>query len=455
MPTTQTLFDVVIFDEASQITTWDAIGAIARGKQTIIVGDPKQLPPTNFFGRNESDEDDEELEDFEKDLESILDEAHNSGLPTLQLNWHYRSRHESLIAFSNWHYYKNLVTFPAADSADLGVSFHHLPSSIYDRGKGKTQTNRIEAEAIVADAVRRMKACLAVPEQERFTFGVITFNSHQQSLIDDLFDDARGNDPELEWFFSDDRIEPTVVKNLENVQGDERDVMYFSVTFGPNATGQVPLTFGPLNRDGGERRLNVAITRARRQLIVYSSFKGEQLNADRSGKRGIVDLKNFLEYAEKGPIAIAAQTKGSVGGFDSPFEEAVSEALKSKGWQPVPQVGVSGFRVDLGIVHPDKPGAYLAGVECDGATYHRAAIARDRDKTRQGVLEDLGWRILRIWSPDWWYDPASAIERVHVALASILDEDRKKVAISPRDAGGNPESATQSDAGAEESIASS
>lgn len=425
LPANQVIFDVVIFDEASQITTWDAIGAIARGCQTIIVGDPKQLPPTNFFGRSDDDEENEELEDHEKDLESILDETQASGLPTMQLNWHYRSRHESLIAFSNWHYYGNkLVTFPAADSVDRGVSLRHMPENVYDRGKSRT--NRHEATAIVADAVLRMKKCLTLPEGERPTFGVITFNSQQQSLIEDLFDQAQRDHPELDWYFSDDRIEPTVVKNLENVQGDERDVMFFSITFGPDSAGKVSLNFGALNRDGGERRLNVAVTRARQELVVYSSFKGDQLNADQSGKRGVRDLKNFLEYAEKGPIALAARTEGSVGGYDSPFEEAVAETLAAKGWQVVPQVGVSGFRVDLGIVHPDKSGAYLAGVECDGATYHRAAAARDRDKTRQQVLENLGWNIIRIWSPDWWHDPASATQRVVGTLKKLLSDDRAK-----------------------------
>ena len=426
LPAGQALFDVVVFDEASQITTWDAIGAIARGRQTIIVGDPKQLPPTNFFGRSDDDEENEELEDHEKDLESILDETQASGLPTLQLNWHYRSRHESLITFSNWHYYGNkLVTFPAAESVDRGVSLRYLPNARYDRGKSRT--NRDEAEAIVQDAVQRMKRCLAMPEEERLTFGVVTFNSQQQSLLQDLFDQAQRDDPELVWYFAEERIEPTVVKNLENVQGDERDVMYFSITFGLDASGRVPLTFGALNRDGGERRLNVAITRARRQLIVYSSFKADQLNIDRSEKMGLRDLKNFLEYAEKGPLAILARTEGSVGDYESPFEEAVAHSLVAKGWQVVPQVGVSGFRVDLGIVHPDKPGAYLAGIECDGATYHRAAVARDRDKTRQQVLSNLGWSILRVWSPDWWYDPDSAVQRVHEELARLLDSARSEV----------------------------
>lgn len=444
LPADQSLFDVVVFDEASQITTWDAIGAIARAKQTIIVGDPKQLPPTNFFGRADDDEDNEDLDDFEKDLESILDEAQASGLPTLQLNWHYRSRHESLITFSNWNYYgNNLVTFPAAETADRGVLLHCIPTALFDRGKSRT--NRAEAKAIVGDVVARMLKCLAKPEEERHTYGVVTFNIQQQNLIQDLFDQAQRDHPELEWFFSDDRIEPTAVKNLENVQGDERDVMFFSITFGFDSAGKFPVNFGALNRDGGERRLNVAITRARRSLIVYSSFYSEQLRAERSQARGVRDLKCFLGYAEKGPAAIAARTEGSVGGYDSPFEEAVSDALASRGWQVETQVGVSGFRVDLGIVHPDKLGAYLAGVECDGATYHRSAAARDRDKTRQQVLKNLGWSIVRVWSPDWWYDSESAINRVHEALIQLLEEARSATAREQEIATDPPILATMTD----------
>jgi very-short-patch-repair endonuclease len=307
---------------------------------------------------------------------------------------------------------------------DRGVSFRHLPTATYDRGKSRT--NRLEAEAIVADAVSRMKKCLELPEDERLTFGVITFNTQQQSLIQDLFDDALKSQPELEWYFANERIEPSIVRNLENVQGDERDVMFFSISFGRDAAGKFPVSFGAINRDGGERRLNVAVTRARQELIVYSSFTADQLDANRSKARGVHHLKAFLEYAEKGPIAIAAQTAGSMGGYDSPLEEAVADALAAKGWQVVSQVGVSGFRVDLGIVHPDKPGAYLAGVECDGAAYHRSAVARDRDKTRQQVLENLGWNIIRIWSPDWWYDAESATQRTDQALNSLLAESRSR-----------------------------
>jgi very-short-patch-repair endonuclease len=425
LPSNQALFDIVIFDEASQITTWDAIGAIARGRQTVIVGDPKQLPPTNFFGRSDNDEADDELEDHERDLESILDEAKNSGLPPLQLNWHYRSRHESLIAFSNSHYYNNqLITFPSAVTKDQAVSLKHLKNGVYDRGKSRT--NRVEAEAIVSDGVARMRQCLNLPEKQRPTLGVITFNKQQQTLVQNLFDEARRIDPEIDWFFNDERIEPTVVKNLENVQGDERDVMLFSIAFGPNQSGKIPLSFGALNRNGGERRLNVAVTRARQELVVYSSFKADQLNVEKTKSTGVKDLKNFLDYADRGAIALAAEQTGSMGGFDSPFEEAVADRLSAKGWQIVTQIGVSGFRIDLGVVNPEKPGAYLAGIECDGATYHRSATARDRDKIREEILRNLGWEIIRIWSPDWWYDCVGATEHVHQLLCGLVEASRNK-----------------------------
>lgn len=428
LPATQPPFDVVVFDEASQIATWDAIGAIARGKQTIIVGDPKQLPPTNFFGRADSEDENEPIEDFDKDLESILDESKAAGLPTIQLNWHYRSRHESLIAFSNESYYGNqLVTFPAAESEDRGVSLVVVEGALYDRGK--TRTNRLEAEAIVADAVARMKRCMSRPESERLTYGVVTFNSQQQSLLQDLFDEALRSAPELEWFFADERVEPTAVKNLENVQGDERDVMYFSITFGRDADGKFPIDFGAVNREGGERRLNVAVTRARRSLLVFSSFMPDQLRAERSTARGVHDLKAFLEYAHRGPKSKAASRVAAPGGeTESPLEPAIAAALESRGWRVDSQVGVSGFRVDLGVVHPDRPDQYLAGVECDGATYRRLAAVRDRDKTRQQVLTNLGWRLVRVWAPDWWHDPVTAIDDLHGRLNGMLQESRDRPA---------------------------
>jgi very-short-patch-repair endonuclease len=411
-------FDVVVFDEASQIPVWDAIGAMARGNQVVMVGDPKQLPPTAFFDRAESSLDDE---DVEGDLESILDECMGANLPTMNLAWHYRSRNESLIAFSNHRYYGGgLVTFPSPVTEDRAVSFHHV-GGIYE--KGGARINKAEAKALVADIVARLKS----PgfSESKLAIGVVTFNTEQMNLIEDLLDEERRNDPSLEPYFSEMELEPLFVKNLESVQGDERDIIYFSITYGPDLAGTVSMNFGPMNRDGGERRLNVAITRARHELRVFSSLKSEQFDLSRTQAAGVRDLKHFLEFAERGPRALAEANKGSLGGFDSPFEEAVASALASKGWQVHTQVGVSAFRIDLGVVHPDAPGTYLCGVECDGATYHRSATARDRDMLREQVLRGLGWEIERIWSTDWWIDRAGTLEKVHAALERLLEKSRE------------------------------
>jgi hypothetical protein len=411
-------FDLVVFDEASQIPVWDAIGAMARGNQVVMVGDPKQLPPTAFFDRAESSLDDE---DVEGDLESILDECMGANLPTMNLAWHYRSRHESLIAFSNHRYYGGgLVTFPSPVTEDRAVSFHHV-GGVYE--KGGARTNKLEAKALVADIVAKLKS----PgfSESKLTIGVVTFNTEQMNLIEDLLDEERRNDPALEPYFSEMELEPLFVKNLESVQGDERDIIYFSITYGPDLAGTVSMNFGPMNRDGGERRLNVAITRARHELRVFSSLKAEQLDLSRTQAAGVKDLKHFLEFAERGPRALAEATKGSLGGFESPFEEAVAGALASKGWQVHTQVGESSFRIDLGVVHPDAPGTYLCGVECDGATYHRSATARDRDMLREQVLRGLGWEIVRIWSTDWWIDRAGTLEKIHAALERLLEQSRQ------------------------------
>ena len=421
LPADQALFDMAIFDEASQITTWDAIGTIARGRQSVIVGDPMQLPPTNFFGRTDSDGDDDGLAFYEQELPSILDEARNA-LPERQLNWHYRSRDEALIAFSNHHYYKDqLVTFPSPRTQSNAVRFH-LVQGIYARGSGRT--NEVEAKAVVQLAVERLKLWLNRKEAERPTLGIITFNVQQQELILDLLDAERRKTPALEWFFDADREEPAIVKNLESIQGDERDVMLFSITFGPDKAGKLPMTFGAINLDGGQKRLNVAVTRAREELHVFSSITSDKIDTTRAKGLGVAHLKNFLDYAQRGAVALPAMNAGSLGPAESPFEESMADALRGKGWEVRTQIGVSGFRIDLGVVHPDKAGAYLAGVECDGATYHRSATARDRDQIREAVLRNLGWKILRIWSTDWFTRGSDALERVHGQLGELLERDR-------------------------------
>jgi len=427
LPTDHAHFDIVIFDEASQITTWDAIGAIARGQQSIIVGDPKQLPPTNFFGRSNDDED-EDLEVYEKDLASILDEASVAGLPLHQLNWHYRSRDESLIAFSNQNYYSNrLVTFPSPSTASDAVVFHKV-DGVYARGSGRT--NEIEGRAIAAFAVERMKAWLEQPEDERLTLGIITFNVQQQELILDLLDDERRAMPELEWFFDDEREEPVIVKNLENIQGDERDLILFSITFGPDKAGKMTMSFGAINRDGGERRLNVAVTRARAELHIFSSITAEQIDLSRSRARGVADLKGFLDYAVRGEVALPTPPEDSPEALAYDFEASIAGALEERGWEVRSQVGVSGFRIDLAVVHPDNADGFLAGIECDGTTYHSSASARDRDKIREGVLRNLGWQLLRIWSTDWFMNPKEAVDRTDAALGELLARSREEADTS-------------------------
>ena len=421
LPADQATFDVVVFDEASQITTWDAIGAIARGRQTIIVGDPKQLPPTNFFGR--ADDEDEDLPEIERDMPSILDEVSAAGVSHRNLNWHYRSRDEALISFSNHFYYGGrLVTFPAP-SPGLGAIRFHKVNGTYERGGARV--NQAEAKAVAEMVRRRLTAWSREPEDERWTLGIITFNTQQQSLILDLLDEIRREDAELEWFFSDQREEPVIVKNLENIQGDERDVMLFSVTFGPDRAGKLTMNFGPINNEGGEKRLNVAITRARREFHVFSSIRAERIDLGRTRAIGVKHLKGFLDYAERGEIALPAHDEGSLGPAENPFEESVAAAFRRKGWEVRTQIGVSGFRVDLGVVHPDHAGRYLAGIECDGARYHSSATARDRDKIRQAVLENLGWKILRVWSTNWFRDSVSVTDRLHRELGRLLEEDRK------------------------------
>ena len=422
LPANAPLFDLVIFDEASQIAPWDAVGAIARGRQLIVAGDPKQMPPTSFFNRATGTEDDSDLAD---DQESLLDECLGAALPRHRLTWHYRSLHESLIAFSNHRYYEgDLLTFPAPVTRDSAVSLQRVAGSW---SRGKARTNQVEAEAIAKEVVRRLTESSFADAEGHFpSLAVITLNAEQQKLIEDLLDKARAQNPAIEAFFAEDAAEPVIIKNLETVQGDERDVVLLGIGYGPETPDapSMPMNFGPLNRAGGWRRLNVAITRARKEMLVYTSFPPHMIDLNRTSSEALRDLKHFLEFAERGPRALGQAVAGSLGGYESPFEEAVAEGLRNHGWSIVPQVGVSRYRVDLGIVHPDRPGDYLAGVECDGAMYHSAATARDRDKVREAVLSQLGWKLLRVWSTDWWIDRRTALQQLHVRLEVLLAERR-------------------------------
>ncbi|MFZ0547792.1 MAG: DUF3320 domain-containing protein, partial [Candidatus Promineifilaceae bacterium] len=411
-------FDLVVFDEASQVRPVEAFGAILRGSQCVVVGDSKQLPPTNFF--NQMSDTDDGIDSPTADLESVLGLFLAQGAPQRMLRWHYRSRHESLITVSNYEFYDNrLVVFPSPDAGKVesGVIFHHLPDTAYDRGG--SSTNEEEA-SIVAQAVMEHARTVLENSQARpdLTLGVAAFSIKQRQVIQDKVEILRRQNPELEAFFSTQTVEPFFVKNLENVQGDERDVIFISVGYGKTAEGYLSMNFGPLNKDGGERRLNVLITRARQRCEIFTNLTADDIDLNRTHARGVVALKRYLKYAQTGNLDMPT---ASLGEAESVFEEQVLKALQGRGYEVVTQVGSAGFRLDLAVVDPNKPGRYLLGIECDGATYHSARSARDRDRLRQAVLENMGWRIHRIWSTDWFRNPEQELERTIAAIEAAAN----------------------------------
>lgn len=404
-------FDYVIFDEASQMPTCEAIGAIARGRNVIVVGDPNQLPPTTFFETNAFDEDNADKED----LESILDDCLALSMPSKYLQWHYRSKHESLIAFSNMKYYENrLLTFPSPDDLTSKVTFQYVPG-VYD--KGHTRQNRAEAVAVVEEIKRR----LSNPATAKQSIGVVTFNSNQQSLIEDLLGNLFDQEPALEQIV-EASDEPVFVKNLENVQGDERDVILFSVGYGADKTGKVSMNFGPLNREGGWRRLNVAVSRARYEMKVFSTLTPDQIDLSRTSAEGVAGLRAFLEYAIKGRLSLAYEAVTSKTTNDY-LVLSVAESLREKGYEVKTNIGTSGYRVDIGVVDPNNPGEYLLGILCDGYNYNSALSARDREITRYNVLRLLGWRICRVWAMEWWEDRELTIKRLLSAIDIAIKGD--------------------------------
>jgi hypothetical protein len=415
-------FDLVVFDEASQICTHDAIGAIARGRQVIIVGDSRQLPPTSFFTRSGADDDlpdEDDSVESELELESVLDEAVAKLVPQQRLGWHYRSRHEALIDFSNRHIYEGrLDVFPAAQfqSDDVGVHWRKVPGAVYQGGKGPGgRTNQREAEVLVQELVSQLKRHHPADR----TFGIVTFNMPQQQLILDLIDEAR-IDPEVDRHFAG--TEPLFVKNLENVQGDERDEILFSICNAPDAKGRFSVQTGALNGPGGDRRLNVAITRARKKLVVYSSIEPEQIDRSRTKARGIWLLRDFLQYVRDRANGVRAPADGHE---PSEQERTMAEALRAAGWEVDTGIGCSGYRLDLAIRHPSVPGRYGVAVESDGHAYRSARSTRDRDRLRGEVLASLGWRLEREWSSSWWFDGEAAarslVENVRGAMERPIE----------------------------------
>ncbi len=409
-------FDVVIFDEASQISPGDAINCIYRGAALILAGDQKQLPPSSFFGGATLDDDEEWSEDADDtaDFESILDSAKASGAyRSLTLRWHYRSRHEALIAFSNASFYGgDLITFPSThgEGPDVGVEFFFVEGT-YRRGS--TRDNPAEAEAVAQRVLHHFDT------RPGLTLGVVTFSEAQAEAVDSAVRVARRSRPDLDRFFVNDRLRGFFVKSLESVQGDERDVLIFSIGYGPDENRKITMNFGPLNRQGGWRRLNVAVTRARYRNEIVSSIRAGDI-PESVATEGVRHLRRYLDYAARGMVALALDTTAG-GDAESPFEESVIGAIRSWGYEVTPQVGTTGYRIDIGVRHPDHPGVYALGVECDGYQYHSSRVARDRDRLREQVLRGLGWNLHRIWGTAWYRDRNGEEHKLRAAIEHALE----------------------------------
>ncbi|CAD0319838.1 DUF3320 domain-containing protein [Xanthomonas hortorum pv. cynarae] len=404
-------FDMLVIDEASQVQPIDALGAIARVKQLVIVGDERQLPPTRFFSKALGDggeRDDDEGGAQASDVESILGLCRARGLPERMLRWHYRSRHQSLIAVSNQQFYEGklfIVPSPYTSEAGVGLRLHHLPEAIYDRGN--TRTNPKEAKAVALAVLAHAQ------DTPKLTLGVATFSTAQRRAILDELELLRRQHPETEGFFADHPAEPFFVKSLENIQGDERDVIYISVGYGRDAQRHMTMNFGPVSNDGGERRLNVLISRAKSRCEVFTSITDEDIDTDRAKGKGTFALKLFLNYARTGRLNLTTEARDTK---QSVFEQEVAAALRARGYDLHTDVGLAGFFVDIAVSNPEEPGRYILGIECDGQSYRDARSARDRDRLRESVLRDKGWQVYRLWSSDWFHRPEAELEKLVVAI---------------------------------------
>ena len=417
-------FDLLLVDEASQVSPVDALGAMARARQVVVVGDSKQLPPTRFFSKmldDDSAPDDDDSAFNAANLESILGLCVSRGLPQRMLRWHYRSRHHSLIAVSNREFYGNhlfVVPSPTTMTDINGLHFRFVKDGVFDRGE--TRTNRVEAREIARAVIDHARKA---PGK---SLGVGAFSVTQRDAIRDELELLLRQETGLDEVFASGRPEPFFIKNLENIQGDERDVIFISVGYVRDASGYMAMNFGPLSIEGGERRLNVLITRARERCEVFSSITADDIDLQGARSRGAAVFKTFLRFAATGILDDPHPTGRD---FDSDFERQVAEALEGLGHLVHRQVGTSGFIIDLAVVDPDCPGRYLLGIECDGATYHSARSARDRDRLRESVLRDRGWRMHRIWSTDWFHWPDEQLRK----LVKAIDEARLDAEVEAQD----------------------
>lgn len=416
-------FDLVVFDEASQLPTAEAVPSILRAQQVVVAGDANQLPPTSFFETSIIGDDEDEEDDTTKaltPLESLLDDC-VAVVPLFReayLRWHYRSRDERLIKFSNHYFYNNrLLTFPASApaSAGQGVRFIHVPDGIYDRGRSRT--NRREARTVARLAVEHFTH---FPDR---SLGIVALGLSQREAIEDAISEELSTRPDLVPYFDPSREEAVFVKSLENVQGDERDTMLISVGYGHDERGGLSMNFGPINTDGGWRRLNVLVTRAKWECILVSSLRGSELAAVNPNNRGAVALRDFLEFAARNgelPVQPTTITEGET----NDFEDAVRATLLDRGFEVDAQVGASQYRIDLAVRDRRDRTRYVLGIECDGAGYHSSRTARDRDLVRQQVLHGMGWRIHRVWSTEWFYERKQAIDGV---LRSIEQAESRPI----------------------------
>lgn len=408
-------FDLVVMDEASQIRPEDALGAIARGKALVVVGDPKQLPPTSFFQRSiDNAEDGDEVvaaEQSESILETVIPMFRNR-----RLRWHYRSKHESLIAFSNRQFYDdNLVIFPSPfqKSNEFGVVLHRVA-----KGRFVTRRNAEEAKEIVA------KTAQLLLNQPNDSIGIVAMSAEQKDEIEKQLEHYLKDNPQVAAAYEANRqsLEPLFVKNLENVQGDERDIILISMTYGPEQIGgRTMQRFGPINSNVGGRRLNVLFTRSKKQMHIFSSMSSSDILVSGTSSRGVKALRAFLEYCESRHLH---SNHYSGKAPDSDFEVAVIRALEDHGYTCEPQLGTAGYFLDIAVRDPGNPGRFLLGIECDGASYHSAKSARDRDRLRQEILESLCWRIRRIWSTDWFSNPKAQLEPILRELGELSTPPR-------------------------------
>lgn len=407
-------FDLVVFDEASQVYTHSAVGAIARGNQLIVVGDPNQLPPTSFFS---GDFDDDDYDFDERDQDSILTECQSIMFPQLYLRWHYRSSHESLISFSNTQYYENkLFTFPSYNDLESKVKLVQV-GGFYDRGG--TKQNDAEADAIIEEVVRRLKS----PIFRKKSIGIVTFSSVQQKLIQTKLDDTMARYPQLEEF-ANELEEGIFVKNLENVQGDERDVILFSVGYGPDQNGKVTMNFGPLNQDGGWKRLNVVVSRSRDEMIVFSTLKPEQIDLSRTSAEGVYGLKRFLEFARNKDALIVNQQNSELVKDD--MIEAIANELSNQGYNIVKNVGKSNFRIDIGVVNPNAANEFIAAIVIDGVGYNNTPTVRDKVIVQPSMLSRLKWSVIRVWTLEWFKNKQNVLTEIKNKLDELINKNNNE-----------------------------